>query len=284
MRKKKRQRRLWALITALVIILGGLGAYFYHQVTTLKTTTVKLGLVGTDSEPVWNNVKHRLAKQGIKLEYVTFNDYVQPDVALKDGQIDMHSCLTRYYFEAYNKKENAHLKAIGNTVISPLGLYSLKYHSLAALPDGATIAIPNEPTTLGRGLNLLQSAGLLKVKGDAGIKPSLNDITSNPKHLKFKEVDPATTARALKSVDASIINGNYAEAAKLNPKQQAIYLEPVNKSTKPYVNIIAVREKDQDNPVYQKIVKAYQTEATKRAIEKTYHGYQVAAWPKFGRN
>lgn len=122
------------------------------------------------------------------------------------------------------------------------------------------------------------------MKGDAGIKPSLNDITSNPKHLKFKEVDPATTARALKSVDASIINGNYAEAAKLNPKQQAIYLEPVNKSTKPYVNIIAVREKDQDNPVYQKIVKAYQTEATKRAIEKTYHGYQVAAWPKFGRN
>ena len=164
MRKKKRQRRLWALIIALVIILGGLGAYFYHQVTTPKTTTVKLGLVGTDSEPVWNNVKHRLAKQGIKLEYVTFNDYVQPDVALKDGQIDMHSCLTRYYFEAYNKKENAHLKAIGNTVISPLGLYSLKYHSLAALPDGATIAIPNEPTTLGRGLNLLQSAGLLKVK------------------------------------------------------------------------------------------------------------------------
>lgn len=284
MRKKQRQRRLFALIVALVIGLGGFGTWAYRHFSTPKTTTVKLGLVGTDSEPVWNNVKKRLAKQGIKLEYVTFNDYVQPDVALKDGQIDMHSCLTRYYFDSYNKKENAHLAAIGNTIISPLGLYSQKYHQLKNLPDGATIAIPNEPTTLGRGLKLLQSAGLLKVKKDAGIKPSLNDITANPHHFKFKEVDPATAARALDSVDASIINGNYAEAAKIDPKKASLYLEPVNKSTKPYVNIIAVRAKDKNNPVYQKIVKAYQTEETKQVIEQTYHGYQVAAWPNFGKN
>lgn len=137
---------------------------------------------------------------------------------------------------------------------------------------------------MGRGLNVLQSAGLIKVKKSSGIKPSLNDITSNPKNLKFKEVDPATAARALNSVDASIINGNYAEAANLNPKKDAIYLEPVNQKAKPYVNIIAVQAKNKDNKTYQKVVEAYQTEATKKAIEKTYHGSEVAAWPIFGKN
>jgi D-methionine transport system substrate-binding protein len=280
---KKRYSGLIALVVIVIIVIGGLVG-FIHQRTTQQNKVVRLGLVGTDSQPVWNNVRQRLKKQGITIKYVTFNDYVQPDVALKEGKIDMHSCLTRYYFDSYNKREHAHLTSIGNTVISPLGVYSKKYQNIKDLPDGATVAIPNEPTTLGRGLNVLQSAGLIKVKKSSGIKPSLNDITSNPKNLKFKEVDPATAARALNSVDASIINGNYAEAANLNPKKDAIYLEPVNQKAKPYVNIIAVQNKNKDNKTYKKVVEAYQTEATKKAIEKTYHGSEVAAWPIFGKN
>lgn len=280
---KKRHSGLIALVVIVIIVIGGLVG-FIHQRTTQQNKVVRLGLVGTDSQPVWNNVRQRLKKQGITIKYVTFNDYVQPDVALKEGKIDMHSCLTRYYFDSYNKREHAHLTSIGNTVISPLGVYSKKYQNIKDLPDGATVAIPNEPTTLGRGLNVLQSAGLIKVKKSSGIKPSLNDITSNPKNLKFKEVDPATAARALNSVDASIINGNYAEAANLNPKNDAIYLEPVNQKAKPYVNIIAVQAKNKDNKTYKKVVEAYQTEATKKAIEKTYHGSEVAAWPIFGKN
>lgn len=280
---KKRHSGLIALVVIVIIVIGGLVG-FIHQRTTQQNKVVRLGLVGTDSQPVWNNVRQRLKKQGITIKYVTFNDYVQPDVALKEGKIDMHSCLTRYYFDSYNKREHAHLNSIGNTVISPLGVYSKKYQNIKDLPDGATVAIPNEPTTLGRGLNVLQSAGLIKVKKSSGIKLSLNDITSNPKNLKFKEVDPATAARALNSVDASIINGNYAEAANLNPKKDAIYLEPVNQKAKPYVNIIAVQAKNKDNKTYKKVVEAYQTEATKKAIEKTYHGSEVAAWPIFGKN
>jgi D-methionine transport system substrate-binding protein len=280
---KKRHSGLIALVVIVIIVIGGLVG-FIHQRTTQQNKVVRLGLVGTDSQPVWDNVRQRLKKQGITIKYVTFNDYVQPDVALKEGKIDMHSCLTRYYFDSYNKREHAHLTSIGNTVISPLGVYSKKYQNIKDLPDGATVAIPNEPTTLGRGLNVLQSAGLIKVKKSSGIKPSLNDITSNPKNLKFKEVDPATAARALNSVDASIINGNYAEAANLNPKKDAIYLEPVNQKAKPYVNIIAVQSKNKDNKTYKKVVEAYQTEATKKAIEKTYHGSEVAAWPIFGKN
>ena len=283
MRRKRHSGLIWWIIIA-VIVIGGIAGFVHQRLAQTKTTTVRLGMVGTDSQPVWDNVKKRLAKQGINIKYVTFNDYVQPDVALKEGKIDMHSCLTRYYFDSYNKKEHAHLTSIGNTVISPLGVYSNKYKSIKDLPDGATIAIPNEPTTLGRGLNVLQSAGLIKVKPGSGIKPSLQDITANPKNLKFKEVDPATAARALDSVDASIINGNYAEAAKLNPKKDSIYLEPVNKAAKPYVNIIAVQDKDKHNKVYQKVVKAYQTEETKRVIDQTYKGSEQAAWPIYGRN
>lgn len=280
--KKHHLKWLWVILVALVVI-GGIGGLIRQRFAT-SNKTVRVGLVGTDALPVWRDVAKRLKKEGITLKFVTFNDYVQPDVALKDGKIDLHSCLTRYYFESYNKKEDAHLVSIGNTVISPLGLYSKKYNALKDLPDGATIAIPNEPTTLGRGLNLLQSAGLIKVKKDSGIKPSLQDITSNPRNFKFKEVEPAMAARTLDSVDASIINGNYAEAANLNPKKDSIYLEPVNKSTKPYVNIIAAQEKDRDNPVYEKIVATYQTEATKEVIDKTYKGAQIAAWPQFGKN
>ncbi|MGQ3490609.1 MetQ/NlpA family ABC transporter substrate-binding protein [Limosilactobacillus mucosae] len=281
MRRKRRRNWIIAIVALLIVAAGAIGL-IYKRTAKPKTTTVRLGLVGTDSQPVWNNVKARLKKQGINIEYVVFDDYVQPDKALKDGKIDMHSCLTKYYFESYNKSQNAHLVSIGNTVISPLGLYSKKYSSLKDLPDGATIAIPNEPTTLGRGLNMLQSAGLIKVKKSSGIKPSLNDITSNPKNLKFKEVDPTTAARALSSVDASIINGNYAVAAKLKPDKDSLYMEPINKKAKPYVNIIAVQEKDKDNPVYKKVVKAYQTEETKKAIQKTYKGAQKAAWDIYG--
>lgn len=284
-RKKRRQRRNWIIgIIIALLVIAGLGNFAYQRHQQAETKTVRLGLVGTDSQPVWDSVRARLKKEHINIKYVTFNDYVQPDVALKEGKIDMHSCLTRYYFDSYNKNQHAHLISIGNTVISPLGIYSKKYKHLKGLPDGATIAIPNEPTTLGRGLNLLQSAGLIKVKGNSGIKPSLNDITANPKNLKFKEVDPAETARALSSVDASIINGNYAVAANLQPKKDSLYLEPVNKKAKPYVNIIAVQAKDKNNPTYKKVVDAYQTEATKQAIQKTYKGSQVAAWPIFGRN
>ena len=284
-RKKRRQRRNWIIgIIIALLVIAGLGNFAYQRHQQAETKTVRLGLVGTDSQPVWDSVRARLKKEHINIKYVTFNDYVQPDVALKEGKIDMHSCLTRYYFDSYNKNQHAHLISIGNTVISPLGIYSKKYKHLKDLPDGATIAIPNEPTTLGRGLNLLQSAGLIKVKGNSGIKPSLNDITANPKNLKFKEVDPAETARALSSVDASIINGNYAVAANLQPKKDSLYLEPVNKKAKPYINIIAVQAKDKNNPTYKKVVDAYQTETTKQAIQKTYKGSQVAAWPIFGRN
>lgn len=121
-RRKRRQRRNWIIgIIIVLLVLGGLGRLVYQRHQQAATKTVRLGLVGTDSEPVWDNVRARLKKEHIEIKYVTFNDYVQPDVALKEGKIDLHSCLTRYYFDSYNKSQHAHLTSIGNTVIFASG-------------------------------------------------------------------------------------------------------------------------------------------------------------------
>ena len=125
--KRKRRTGLIIFSILVIIVVVRIGGIIHQRFDKTSTKTVRLGLVGTDSEPVWDNVRKRLKKQGINIEYVVFNDYVQPDVALKEGKIDMHSCLTRYYFESYNREQNAHLTSIGNTVISPLGVYSHKY-------------------------------------------------------------------------------------------------------------------------------------------------------------
>ena len=249
--------------------------------TKEKEVTVKLGVIGADTD-VWDDVKDRLKDEGINLEYVQFSDYNQPNAALADGSIDINSFQHQFFLDNYNKEFGTDLVSIGNTVNAPLGIYSDKVKDIKELKEGATVAIPNDVTNGGRALLLLQSAGLIKVDEAAGQTTTFSDINENNQKLKISELDAAQTARALSDVDISVINSGMAVDAGFVPTEDAIFLEPVDETARPYVNIIAARKEDQDNEVYQKVVAAYQTDETKKVIEETSKGSSVPAWETFG--
>lgn len=246
------------------------------------SVTVKLGVVGDDTD-VWDDVQKRLAKEDIKLEYVKFTDYNQPNDALAQGEIDLNAFQHQFFLDNYNKEHGTDLVSIGNTVNAPLGIYSDQLTSVEDLKNGATVAIPNDVTNGGRALLLLQTAGLIEVDPDKGQTPTTSDITANKLALKIEELDASQTARALADVDAAVINSGVAVDAGFTPTKDAIYLEPVDENARPYVNIIVSRKEDANNKTYQKIVDAYQTKETEKVIEETSKGSSIPAWEDFGR-
>ena len=261
----------WIKTLAAIIIPVSLGISALAPVTSAQAAEkVKLGLVGDDTR-VWDNVKERLAKEGIELEYVKFTEYSQPNAALADGSIDLNAFQHQIFLDSYlQEHKDQELVSIGNTVNAPLGVYSKKIKDIKDLKEGDTVAIPSDPTNGGRALRLLQTAGLIKVDEAKGYKPTVSDIKENKLNLKIQELD------------ASIINSGVAVDAGYTPSKDAIYLEPVDKSSKPYVNIIVARKKDAENATYKKIVEAYQTEDTKKVIEEVSKGSLLPAWETFG--
>ncbi|MCW6661133.1 MetQ/NlpA family ABC transporter substrate-binding protein [Aerococcaceae bacterium NML201209] len=269
------------LATAALVVGGGsLATPFVTQAA--EPVKVKLGLTGDDTR-VWDNVKERLAKEGIEIEYVKFTDYSQPNAALADGSIDLNAFQHQIFLDSYNAEHKTDIVSIGNTVNAPLGIYSDKIKDVKDLKEGAKIAIPNDPTNGGRALRLLQSAGLIKVDESKGYKPTVSDITENKLKLDIQELDASQTARALPDVDVAIINSGVAVDAGFLPTKDAIFLEPVDDKSKPYVNVIAVRKEDEQNDIYQKIVDFYQTDETKKVIEEVSKGSHIPAWETFGR-
>lgn len=263
----------------LLAACGGSQAKDSHEKAVQK---VKLGVVGENNE-VWEDVKSRLKDDDIELEIVSFTDYSQPNAALADGEIDLNSFQHQIFLDNYNQEHGTDLVSIGNTVNAPLAVYSQKIKDLKELKKGDEIAIPNDVTNGARSLKLLQSADLLTLKETDNDLPTVADIKENPLNLKITELDASQTARALPDVAASVINSGMAVDAGLIPDEDAIYVEPVNEDAKPYVNIIVSRKKDADNETYQKIVDAYQQDATKKVIQETSKGANVPAWETFGR-
>ncbi|OQO71094.1 metal ABC transporter substrate-binding protein [Enterococcus villorum] len=278
----KKVIRLTVVALVAIVWLAGCGQGKADTKSTSKETTVKLGIIGEDTD-VWDNVKARLKKENIDLEYVKFTDYNQPNAALADGSIDLNAFQHQFFLDNYNKEHGTDLVSIGNTVNAPLGIYSNKIKKISEVKEGAKVAIPNDVTNGGRALLLLQTAGLIKVDPAKGQTPTVSDITENSKKLAISELDASQTARALNDVDLSVINSGVAVDAGFTPTKDAIFLEPVDDSARPYVNIIVARKEDEDNSTYKKIVDAYQTEETAKVIEKTSKGSSVPAWETFGR-
>ncbi|MCI1996831.1 MAG: MetQ/NlpA family ABC transporter substrate-binding protein [Clostridium luticellarii] len=272
-------KKILGLFLTIVLSLGVLAgcgsSNSAGQTSSNKKQVVKIGITG-DDHVIWDKVKQNLAKENIDLQIVSFADYVRPNLALSDGEIDLNSFQHYAYLNKFKSEHKLKISAIGETVLAPLGVYSSKIKSVKDIKEGAKIAIPNDATNEGRGLNLLQSAGLIKLKEGVGLLPKLQDITENPKNIQFVELVATQIPRSLQDVDAAIINSGVAIDAKLNPVKDSIYLEDVsNKNAKPYINVIVARDKDKNNATYKKVVKAYQTDEIKKLIKDTYKGSEI---------
>lgn len=236
--------------------------------------TLKVGATPVPHGEILTAVKEDLAKEGVNLEIVEFNDYVQPNVALNDGELDANYFQHKPYLEEFCRDRGMDLVSAAGIHLEPMSVYSSKYKDLKDLPDGAHIAIPNDPTNGGRALLVLQSAGILKLRDGAPITATPQDIAENPKNLQISELEAPQLPRSLEDTDAAVININFALQAKLDPSQ-AIYTESKDS---PYVNIVAVRKGDENRPEIQKLVKALESQEVKDFLAEKYKGAIIPAF------
>ena len=236
---------------------------------------IKIGVTAGPHAQIMEHVKQVAEKDGLKIQIIEFSDYVQPNAALASGDLHANSYQHEPYLNAQLKDRGYKFVKLANTVNFPIGLYSKKYKSLEALPSGAKFGIPNDPTNGGRVLLLLQDQGLIKLKPNVGLKATPLDVVENPKKLRFVELDAAQLPRSLDDLDASAINTNFAIAAGMNPKRDAIVLE---RADNPYVNILVVREADKNAPWATKLVKAYHDASTKAFLDKQFQGSVMAGF------
>ena len=220
-------------------------------------------------------VKPALAKEGVELKIKVFTDYVQPNVQVAEGRLDANFFQHQPYLDEFNASRGTALVSIAGVHVEPFGAYSSKIKKLDELSEGAQVVIPNDATNGGRALLLLQKAGVIKLKPEAGILATPKDIVENPKAIKVRELEAATLPRVLSQVDLALINTNYALEAKLNPTQDALAIEG---SDSPYVNILVTRADNKDSDAVQKLVKALHSAEVKQFIEEKYKGAVVPAF------
>lgn len=239
---------------------------------------VVVGTVSDAALELWEYIADKaLEEEGIELEVVVFNDYNQPNVALQNGSLDISAFQGHPFIRSWNADNDGSVYAIANTLLMPLGLYSDKYDSVEEIPENGVIALPNDPSTLGRALLALEIAGLIEVDDEVGIFAEEEDIVGNPKNLEFLLVDPNFAALSLPDVDAALINTNFANDAGLSIND-AIFndAEDIEKVNPLYINTITTLEENKDNPLFLKIVELYQTEDV---VEKLYEVYNNEVYP-----
>ncbi|MFF3486782.1 MetQ/NlpA family ABC transporter substrate-binding protein [Streptomyces sp. NPDC002701] len=214
--------------------------------------------------------KDLAAKNGLDLEIKEFTDYVLPNTALQEGSLDANLYQNEPYLDDFNESKGTDLVPVVDVYLPPMGVYSKKVQDVADLPDGATVAVPNDTTNEGRALKLLASEGVITLKDGAGTTASPADITRNPKNLRFKELEPAQLPRSLDDVAVAVINNNYAQDAGLSPADDAVLLESAKNN--PYANLLAVRRGDEDDPRVRKLAELLTSDQVRTFIQDTYKG------------
>lgn len=237
--------------------------------------TLRIGASPVPHAEILNFVKPILAKQGVNLEIKEFDNYVQPNLAVADGSLDLNYFQHQPYLDSFQKTRPLGIVGGAKVHIEPMGLYSHKVKKLSDLKTGAIIAIPNDPSNSGRALRLLAQGGLIRLKSTAGVSATPLDITTNLKKLQFRQLDAAQLPRALDDVDAAIINTNYALTTGLNPLKDALLID--NKYS-PYANFIAGKPEALRTEDYKKLVKVLQSPEVKAFILKKYKGAIIPAF------
>lgn len=240
--------------------------------------TIKVGASPAPHAEILEQVKAQLAEEGYTLEIQEFSDYVQPNLALSNGELDANYFQHITYLEDFDAERGLDLVSAGGIHFEPLCVYPGKTAQFDDLADGAQIAVPNDATNEARALLLLQEQGLIKLKDGAGLTATKNDIAENPKNIEIIEAEAAALPRTLADVDMAVINGNYAIGAGLDPAA-AIASEAVDsEAADKYVNVVAVRPADKDSAKIQALVKALQSDTVKQFIDSTYNKAVVATF------
>ncbi|MCV9878564.1 MetQ/NlpA family lipoprotein [Brenneria izbisi] len=239
---------------------------------------IKVGvIVGAEQQVAEVAQKVAKDKYGLDVELVTFNDYVLPNEALSKGDIDLNAFQHKPYLDQQIKDRGYKLVAVGNSFVYPIAGYSKKITSLDELTNGAQVALPNDPTNLGRSLLLLQKVGLIKLKDNVGLLPTVLDVTENPKNLKLVELEAPQLPRSLDDaqIALAVINTTYASQINLTPAKDGIFVE---EKDSPYVNLLVSREDNKDAENVKKFVQAYQSDEVNEAANKIFNGGAVKGW------
>ena len=244
-----------------------------------ETITLTVGATPNPHAEILAQVKDDLAAEGIDLVVKEYSDYVVPNTAVEEGDLDANYFQHTPYMEKFNEENGTHLVSVGKIHYEPMGIYPGLTKTLEELPDGATIAVPNDATNEARALQLLAAQGLIELKEDAGLNATPNDITSNPKNLQFKELEAAMLPQTASEVDLSVINSNFAMEGGMNPATDSLASEDADsEAAQTFANIIAVKEGHENDHAIQALVKALQSDKVKEYIEKTYSGAVVAVF------
>jgi D-methionine transport system substrate-binding protein len=262
-------KKLSVILVTLLLLAGCSGAGDHDgKVLTVAATAVPHAEILKQVQPL-------LAQEGVDLQIKVFADYVQPNTQVAEKNVDLNYFQTKPYLDAFNRERGTQLTIITGVHIEPFGAYSRKYRRIEQLPDGASVTLPNDPSNNSRALLLLAKHGLITLRDPTNEMSTLKDITANPRHLQFRELEAAMLPRTLDEVDLALINTNYALAAGLNPVKDALLIEDQHS---PYVNYLVGRADNQHDPRVQKLVQALHSPQTKAFIEQRYHGAVLPAF------
>lgn len=237
--------------------------------------TITVGASPTPHAEILNAVKDDLAQEGYTLEVTEFSDYVQPNTAVENGELDANYFQHINYLDTFNEENGTHLKSVGYVHYEPFGLYAGKTKSLDDVKDGATVAVPNDTTNEARALLLLQQEGLITLKDGAGVTATTKDITDNPHNIKFKELEAAQVSRSLDDVDFAVINGNYALQAGLKVADALATESSEGEAAQQYGNVLVVKDGNENEEKIQALYKALTSETAKNFMNDTYNGAVV---------
>ncbi|MDD5925819.1 MAG: MetQ/NlpA family ABC transporter substrate-binding protein [Ellagibacter isourolithinifaciens] len=279
--KKKKAALVATLALGAVLAFGlaGCGAQSASSDKSAGSSNDKTITVAATPSPhaeILNDaVKPLLEKEGYTLEVKEFTDYVQPNTVTEEGEVDANYFQHITYLNNFNEEKGTHLVSVADVHYEPFGLYPGKTKSLDALADGATVAVPNDATNEARALLLLQDAGLITLKDDAGINATVNDIVSNPKNLQLKEVEAATVPNIVADVDIACINGNYAIPAGFKTADALATESATSLAAEAYANVLVVKDGNQDSDKIKALVKALTSDEVRTYINDTYAGAVV---------